>query len=539
MKKKLIYGLSALMLASSSITFTGCIEEVVPTDSATAEQVGQSTTATESLLQGAPAYLTGIWSTDNHWSFGYGAIMRIRDIQCGDLGFNPDGANYNQFWYWYYNQGMGRRYLYAQFTWNYQTGLVNTVNKLIQTVDPETANDETLGYLGAALAFRAMAYLDMAREYEWLPNDLTQGVSPEGNDITGLTVPIVDENTDEQTATNNPRAKKADMADFILGDLQKAEQYIPNLTLQGQTLPHLDCVYGLMARCYMWLEDYPNAEKYARMAIDAATTAPLTREEALSTTDGYNDITKWMWGAQYTTGNVSNLLNWTAFASNEAVYGYSAPVSYGSTDCSSIIDADMYSRINDTDWRKLEWKAPAGSPLEGQNIYIDEGVGNALVAYASLKFRPNDGNINDYMVGNVSAFPLMRVEEMYFIEAEAAAHQDAARGKQLVENFMRTYRDSEYTCNASSTEDVVEEVVFQKRVELWGEGQVFFDVKRLDYSVTRGYEGSNHDPRSMFNTDGRPSWMNWAIVEQEENSNAGVRGYNNPDPGEYDEWIGL
>ena len=79
----------------------------------------------------------------------------------------------------------------------------------------------------------------------------------------------------------------------------------------------------------------------------------------------------------------------------------------------------------------------------------------------------------------------MRVEEMYFIEAEAVAHTNAAKGKELLETFMKTYRYPKYTCKVSSTDDVVEEIVFQKRVELWGEGQTFFDIKRLNYSVTR------------------------------------------------------
>ena len=43
MKKILIYGLSTLMLASSAMTFTGCIDETEPTSGATAEQVEQKT----------------------------------------------------------------------------------------------------------------------------------------------------------------------------------------------------------------------------------------------------------------------------------------------------------------------------------------------------------------------------------------------------------------------------------------------------------------------------------------------------------------
>ena len=52
----------------------------------------------------------------------------------------------------------------------------------------------------------------------------------------------------------------------------------------------------------------------------------------------------------------------------------------------------------------------------------------------------------------------MRVEEMYFIEAEAAAHLDAAQGVALLTDFMKKYRDPNYVCPVSSTDDVVEEI---------------------------------------------------------------------------------
>ena len=81
------------------------------------------------------------------------------------------------------------------------------------------------------------------------------------------------------------------------------------------------------------------------------------------------------------------------------------------------------------------------------------------------------------------------------------------------------------------------EIVFQKRVELWGEGLSFFDIKRLNYPVTRGYAGTNHIEEARFNTTTRPAWMNYVIVRTEEDGNAGVRGYNNPDPtGLYQVW---
>lgn len=202
----------------------------------------------------------------------------------------------------------------------------------------------------------------------------------------------------------------------------------------------------------------------------------------------------------------------------------------------SKIDASLYARIKDTDFRKRVWKAPAGSPLEGQTPYIDPTIDGYLPAYTGVKFRPGNGNMNDYTVGSASAYPLMRVEEMYFIEAEAAAHLNASEGKTLLEDFMQNYRDESYVCENA---DIIDEILLQKRIELWGEGTTFFDIKRLDLSVTRGYPGTNWTDASRFNTDGRPAWMNFCIVITEENNNAALRGYENPDPsGCYQAWLG-
>ncbi len=481
-----------------------------------------------------PAYLNAqYFSTRYDWAYGYGAMMHIRDVMTQDVAHSE--SDYNQMSWAGQCLSIDRRYVTCQYLWNYQMKCVNTTNNLISVVDTTTATNEQLGYYAVASAYRAMYYLDMAGEYEWMPNDVTSGESPEGNDITGLTVPIVSENTSESDARNNPRATREELKEFILKDLTNAEKWIQYLDNDEKSMPHIDVVHGLMARFYLWYEDYPNAEKYARMAINEANTTPMTQTDALNTTTGFNDGSKWMWASLQTKESLwSNLANWTSFASNETYFGYSA------IDASPImIDAALYNRLSNTDWRKLEWKAPEGHALSGLNSYVNNSIGAELPEYASLKFRPGEGNTDTYSIACVTDYPLMRVEEMYFIEAEAAAHQNATRGKQLLTTFMTTYRDPQYSTRASSTDEVVEEIVFQKRIELWGEGRTFFDIKRLNYPVTRGYEGTNHIDVERYNTKTRPCWMNWQFVQTEENGNEGLRGYNNPTPNAtYTPWTG-
>lgn len=532
-----------LLAAACTCTLTGCMDEIEVTQVATEEQVGGSTTATEALVNAMPATFNEVatsYLTNNNWHgcFGYGSLMYSRDLMTGDLSIQDQAGYASHFYSYSRNQNLDETYIFAGYIWSYYYGFILTANNLISSIDPESATSDQLGYLGAGYAFRALCYIDLARLYEFLPNDVyPTGQNADGHDVTNLTVPIVEAGMSEAEARENPRRPRKEMFDFILGDLDQAEQYIVNLpSTNGKTLPDLACVYGLKARLYMWVEDYANAEKYARLAINNAGISPMTETDCLNTTTGFNDITKWMWGGTQNSESYSvqtGIVNWTSWVSNQTSFGYTGT----GTGMYNLIDLNMYNRISDTDFRKLEWVAPKGSALEGQNSFINATLQSSMPAYASLKFRPNQGEYESSTVGASSSIPVMRVEEMYFIEAEAAAHQDAARGRQFVESFMRTYRDPNYACNVTSTDDVVEEIVFQKRVELWGEGQTFFDIKRLDYSVTRGYEGTLFEPLARFNTDGRPAWMNIVISRNEMTNNRALEGYNNPNPsGHYTPW---
>lgn len=537
--KRYIKSIMMAGLFSLTIVNTSCLDETEPADGkATEAQVGRSSAATEALVMAMPAYCHTYLFSGNHNNFGYGAMMHIRDLQTGDA--TQDMSDYGVWFYnWHRNQFMGQDYFYAQFQWLYYYSFMQAVNNVISAINPETATSEQKGWLGAAYAYRAMLYLDLGRCYEFLPNDKTSNINEDGNNVAGLTVPIVKAGMSETEARNNPRVSHEEMVAFIEEDLNLAEQYIVELTsTQGNVLPDLACAYGLKARLYMWDEQYAKAQEYARKAINTTPSDPMTQTECLNTTTGFNVADPWMWAAQQTSTTrtvTTGLVNWTSWVANQTTYGYTSMAG----DPFFMIDRNMYERISDTDFRKLEFKAPDDSPLASMVSYVDAQFKTILPTYSSVKFRPGNGNFKTNTVGSAVAYPLMRVEEMYFIEAEAAAHQNASQGKALLEDFMKRYRDPQYSCNVSAQDDVVEEIVFQKRVELWGEGQSFFDIKRLNYSVTRGYPGTNvSDELARLNTNGRPAWMNWVISLREYESNDALVGKNNPDPTDkYTPWV--
>jgi len=532
------------LVAFSTTSLVSCIDETEPTSVATESQLAGNSAAQEATVKAMHAYLIQVDEDildGNGWHavFGYGAMMIARDLMTGDFGFNTT-TYASHFNFWSHNKYQGDGYLYGQYIWNYYWQLVQTANNVVGVIDASTATEKQLGYLGAGHAFRAMAYLDLARMYEFLPNDKTQGLNDSGNDVTNYTVPIVTETATNESTRNNPRVTRTEMAEFILSDLDAAEKYIPNLeSTDGGIVPDLACVYGLKARLYMWLEDYANAKIYARKAIDAASVTPMTAEVGLNTKTGFNTTDPWMWGCTQTSESrsvTSGIVNFTSWISNQTSFGYTGT----GTGLYVICDKNLYDRIGKKDWRK-QWFQPAeDSGLRETMEYVTPSDIESIPTYAGLKYRPGEGNADDYKVGAAVSIPIMRVEEMYLIEAEAAAHLNAADGIAYIENFMKQFRDKTYVCHAESTEDVVEEIVFQKRVELWGEGQTFFDIKRLNYSVTRGYVGTPFTDLARLNTNGRPAWMNLVMVRTEANNNKALVGWNNPNPSDlYTPWVNL
>jgi hypothetical protein len=129
---------------------------------------------------------------------------------------------------------------------------------------------------------------------------------------------------------------------------------------------------------------------------------------------------------------------------------------------------------------------------------------------------------------------------MYLIEAEAAAYaQGLASGKSLLEAFLNGYRytDASYTSTSASLDDFADEILTQRRIELWGEGLISFDYKRLKKAITRGYTGTNYGESYRLNSyEGYVApWLNFFLTQPETGRNAAC--LPNPDPsGTYVKW---
>ena len=320
--------------------------------------------------------------------------------------------------------------------------------------------------------------------------------------------------------------------------LNSAEALLANYTSSSKTNPSLAVVYGIKARAYLWLggfdsSKYADAATYARKAIDASKCTIMTEAEWLNPKTGFNKANNsWMWYLPQSTEGIANLVNFAAWRSSEATWGYGGKYVFEG------VTSNFYNEISDTDWRKRAFVGPDAKYADYSDITNLTAAQFAnLPAYANLKFHPAEGETATYSVGNVTDIPMMRVEEMYLIEAEATAHADASAGLQLLKTFMAK-RDPEFSTSAVSSADVVEEIIWNKRIELWGEGVVFYDFKRLNYSLKTGYVGTNVPSDCRFSTDGRAPWWNFCIPETETQQNTALESQNNPNPvGIIDPWV--
>ncbi|WP_455103323.1 RagB/SusD family nutrient uptake outer membrane protein [Phocaeicola abscessus] len=548
--KKILSILLAVVLVG--IFTTSCIEQYDPegyrTDSdkvlITINQASNAPGSYDNFVSATTSTLCGqfTYSGSKHYphDFGYPSFFLQRDVMGQDIV-----ANGNNNWYgtWYScGTGLGPTYATSQIPWTYYYGWIKNCNNVLSLAGEEPSADKVTG-AGIAHTMRAMFYMDLARMY---------AQKTYAADKSAETVPIVTQTTSLADLAKNPRATNEAMWTFILSDLDAAETQLANYKRDNVYTPDLSVVYGLKARAYLTMEDWANAQKYAKMAQSGYTL--LTDAQYNDRTTGFNSPNNsWMFACTFKSDDPNILENdadssWGSIMISEVAAsgcGYSA--NYGQN---MLIDRHLYETIPATDFRK---KAFIDFSLDNMGkkeqiaalaAYTDDAEGmfqtgqnaaSKTVGGITVKFRPNNGEHKNQQIAFTVAVPLMRVEEMYLIEAEAAGMQNESAGIFLLTTFAQT-RDSDYKYGThgseayynSSTSSFQNEVWWQRRVELWGEGFATFDIKRLQKGIIRSYKDTYHVEASRWNVQSVPNWMNLCIVQTETNYNTACT--NNPTP---------
>ena len=510
-----------IALALAGATFLACsdIDEMLPAGGTLlSNQVQEANNAAPSRVD---AQFTGMYTKlgvpnslgkETPDDFGFIMMAFSNDLEACDIVT----ANNNYNWFSVCMELSSRtanyRNPYIRYAAPYNQ--IAAANDIIKALPADSEDSEILYKLGQAKAMRAFAYLNLApyfqKNYQIAPDEPC--------------VPLVTEET--TNFTDNPRATVADVYDLIVKDLTYAIEKLEGYERPDKSKIDQQVAYGLRARAYLDMGMWAEAASDAEDAVEGYTPATMAEvsKPFLFDINEHN----WIWGYDMTQDLAKKELTAT---SSSWIRSFSAEGYAPATGTYSRINNILYNKIPDTDVRKgwwvdenlhsplleyVTWDGVSGDDVATLEI---EDIKLAFDPYTNVKF----GMISYGSTTNDEDWPFMRAEEMILIQAEAyIRNQQVEKGKQILENFVKTYRDPEYSV-AASTRRIEDEVWFQRRVELWGEGFSNADTRRLNKAFVRFHDDNSNMPEAFrFNLAADDAHLLMRFSQYETNTNLGI-----------------
>lgn len=456
----------------------------------------------------------GRFASDRPDDFGFVMMAFSNDLEAADIV----GQDNNYNWFSTCSELTTRNADYANPYIRYrgvydEVARANDVIKAYGEITAETSA-EIKYKVAQAYAVRAFCYLNIAPYFQF--NYKTSSDKP--------CVPLVTETTTD--FTNNPRATVKEIYDQIVSDLDFAIANLEGYTRPDKSKIDKQVAYGLRARANLDMGKYAEAASDAAAAAQGYTPASIAE---VSTPSFYN-ITdhNWLWGYDMTmdAAKAFPYATSSAWIRSFSANGYSAGT--GTYFC---INNLLYNKIPESDVRKGWWvNTDLYSPLldnltfgqlKGQQIATEgiKEVKEIFLPYTNVKFGM-------YTIGgttNEEDWPFMRVEEMLLIQAEGLIKSgQTAAGVQVLNDFVRTYRDPQYNAEATGRK-IEDEVWFQRRVELWGEGFSNSDTRRLGKPLVRFHGSDSNWPEAFrFNMTADDGWWLLRFCTDELNTNLAI-----------------
>ncbi|WP_322971231.1 RagB/SusD family nutrient uptake outer membrane protein [Faecalibacter sp. LW9] len=488
--KKAKYILASIVLVSS-LTFTSCSEEfldTLPTDSVT-EQTAYATA--DNLMVAVNGMHRNMYVRQNssQGQNGYTAQMIYADVLGDDVIFPSQGNGwFVRMMRWLVNNNEASSDL--SYPWNFWSGMIKNANYIIN-YGPNASGDTDLRdkAIGEAYAYRAFSQFQLVQLYG------DRYVNGRTNDQLGIVIRT-------EASDNEPKARATVEETYaqIWADLDKAEQLLAGKTKTNSSHFALDNVLGIKARVALVQQKYNEAAQYAALA---RTGKSLMTQEQYK--EGFNDYAnpEWMWGVTILGDQSDFFGNFHAYMSRN----------YNSTQirqAPKVVNLKLYNAFPDSDVRK-QLIDPTG-----QHESLNLASTYAKFPYTSEKFVTKNRD-NNTALGDV---PFMRVAEMYLIEAEAKYFLGDEAGSKAVLTELATARDAAFTGFTTSGQAYLEELYLQRRIELWGEGFRFFDLKRTNSPLNRRDTGAvGTIINNVWEVPANDKKWTWVIPRQELNSN--------------------
>lgn len=456
-------------------------------------------------LEGA---IKGIYSKmyeygGDHDAFGQRAIDMYGDIQCGDMALKK--SNYG--WFEVYERGQFRVYA-SGYIWSYYYDILNLINLNTMAVEssvpaildgitePDSITNEIAVagyYYGQLLAMRGWAYANLLNYYCDPMDALTKPMDEE------LAIPVYTETEIKDGALGAPRVTVEEVYSRIYEDLSTAIELLDTYGELNQRASKLevDADVARVILAYAMLNHgnkditVADGKNAYEIAVELATAAitngkyPMLKKAELTTT-GFADVTasNWMWGQDVTVETTTAL---ASFFGQVDVHTYS----YAQAGDTKAIDSKLYNDIALTAWdARINWFADS----KAKYAYVPDGKFYCPRTKHTTASNQVD---RDWLCDNI----FMRIEVAYLIAAEAAwANGDyTTAAKWLTELCYERVldgKDAEYaawTATLTSNDAIKNALVYNWRVEMWGEGYGLQTFRRLSHNVTLG---DNHLSRA-------------------------------------------
>ena len=488
------------------------------------KQVQETNAAVPTRAAASFSGLFTIIGQPNYFGYGtpddFGVLMMLfcNDLESADATASDN--NYN--WFSVCGEYSSRSANYRNPVIRYKTpyAIIAAVNDFLAGFGEDEENPESLAMMAQARVLRAYSYMLLAGDFAFNYTDHKDAPC----------VPICSPEVEDPT--NNPRATVAEIYDIIMGDLNYAVETLEGYTRSAKKFIDQQVAYGMRARANL------NMGNYAAAAADAEKAAAGYEPASIAevSTPTFQDINEhnWLWGYDMTADEAkifryATTSSWLrsfsgwAYAAGTATYTCINKILFDKIPATDVrkgwwLDENLYSPLLDG----LTWNAGDAGSASGQAIadfeYDDK---LAFVPYTNVKFGCTPLGTTD----NAEDMPLMRVEEMILIQAEGYAKSgNEAKGRQILEDFVKTYRDPSYSASAGGR-SLADEIWFQRRVELWGEGFGIHDTKRLNKPLVRFLgtaQSTNVSPAFRFNMAANDGWLLLRFSNSELNTNFGI-----------------
>jgi starch-binding outer membrane protein, SusD/RagB family len=448
MKKIIQYYLPAIAL----MVMVSCKKDYLetnPSDQAPTDLVFETTEGAYVALNGL--YRAHYSNYSGHDGFGQKSLDLVSDLMGNDMTFNAVGYGWFTEEYRYTEQQLATAGTRSDMVWEYYFFLISAANNIIANVDAAAGTqDDKDNIKGQALAVRGYSYFYLINflQHTYKGNENKPGV------------PIYT----EPTSIGKGRGTVQEVYTQIIADLTEAEAKLTGKTRKHISHINVNTVQGIRARVALQMEDWANAATFANKARTGYS--PMTTGQYLA---GFSTVSnpEWIWGMQVINDQSTILASFFSHI-DVTVFGYAQ-----AGNMQKKITKALYDQIPVGDVRRSVFRAPGTG-------------GGTNPDYNQTKFRVPDPSAwaADYL--------FMRAAEMYLVEAEALARQNQDASARTVLETLVKARFPAYSAAAFSGAALVNEVLLQRRIELWGEGFSYLDIKRLKTGLNRPTGAGNH-----------------------------------------------